>query len=376
MPDKKQQPPKKEKKPIIVSDKNDPRYKAYQDSLTAYNNDIKFDKEFKDIVLKSNSIEEYNKAKRKLDLKYPLNNIKPIKNNLSEEALTLAKNDKLGITGKDNMVFKKPTQPVILQEQQRQKQTAIKNTLQPGDLITPGNEIVASEEIKPIPRTPKAYKRQTGINKNFGGWDMTETVKDPSNFSARKGDWEKITPIYAMGGNIQQNNNMNNITTYNEGGPHETNPNGGIPVGTSPQGQMNTVEQGEARMGDMIYSNRIPLSQEAVEAVGLPRKFIGKTPGQIMSLIDKTFKDRNDSPSQNTKKDIADKVAQAQEMIKAQQEAMQTQSQEVPDMMNGEIPQGMEEFVQNQMMEGGELDPTMLQGPADALTSLALGNKE
>ena len=64
---------------------------------------------------------------------------------------------------------------------------------------------------------------------------------------------------------------MNKITTYNEGGLHETNPNGGIPVGTSPEGQMNTVEQGEARMGDMIYSNRIPLSQEAIEAVNIIR---------------------------------------------------------------------------------------------------------
>jgi hypothetical protein len=146
---------------------------------------------------------------------------------------------------------------------------------------------------------------------------------------------------------------MNNITTYNEGGSHSQNPNGGIPMGQSPEGQMNTVEEGEARMGDMIYSDRIPLSQEAVEAVGLPRKFIGKTPGSIMTLIDKTFKDRNDTPSQATKKDIADKVAQAQEMIKAQQQAMQTQSQEVPDMMNGQVPQGMEEFTQNQMSFGG-----------------------
>lgn len=161
---------------------------------------------------------------------------------------------------------------------------------------------------------------------------------------------------YSLGGNIkQQTNNMNKITTYNEGGLHETNPNGGIPMGTSPEGQMNTVEQGEARMGDMIYSDRIPLSQEAVEAVGLPRKFTGKTPGQIMTLIDKTFKGRNDKPSQDTKKDIADKVAQAQEMIKTQQEAMQTQSQEVPDIMNGEVPQGMEQY-----MTGGELD--LIQG--------------
>jgi hypothetical protein len=169
---------------------------------------------------------------------------------------------------------------------------------------------------------------------------------------------------------------MNKITTYNEGGTHSTNPNGGIPMGTSPEGAQNTVEQGEARMGDMIYSNRIPLSQEAVEAVGLPRKFAGKTPGQIMSLIDKTFKDRNDQPSQATKKDIADKVAQAQEMIKAQQEAMQTQSQEVPDMMNGEIPEGMNQFVLGGDITQGTLPLGGLDDLAGGLTSLATGNKD
>jgi len=181
---------------------------------------------------------------------------------------------------------------------------------------------------------------------------------------------------HALGGNIQQTNNMNNITTYNEGGLHETNPNGGIPMGQSPEGQMNTVEQGEARMGDMIYSNRIPLSQEAVEAVGLPRKFIGKTPGDILSLIDKTFKGRNDQPSQATKKDIADKVAQAQEMIKAQQEAMQTQSQEVPDMMNGEIPEGMNQFVEGGDITQSTLPLAGLDDLAGGLTSLAVGNKD
>lgn len=160
-----------------------------------------------------------------------------------------------------------------------------------------------------------------------------------------------------LGGNLTNPNTMNKINMFNEGGTHESNPLGGIPQGVGQNGQMNTVEEGEGRMGDMIYSDRIPLTEEAIMAVGLPKKFVGKTPAQALAEIEKTFKDRGDRSAQETKKDFADKIAQAQEMIKQQQaeidQAMAVNAQEVPDMMGGQIPQGMEEFVQPEQMMGG-----------------------
>lgn len=61
-----------------------------------------------------------------------------------------------------------------------------------------------------------------------------------------------LLPSYAGGGFMQPDN----ITMYAEGGFHETNPNGGIPIGSRA-----LVEQGEVRYnskqyGDYIFSDR------------------------------------------------------------------------------------------------------------------------
>jgi hypothetical protein len=52
---------------------------------------------------------------------------------------------------------------------------------------------------------------------------------------------------------------------FNEGGTHEQNPLGGIPQGQSQDGQMNTVEQGETKMGSFIYSDRISLNPDMIK---------------------------------------------------------------------------------------------------------------
>lgn len=175
-----------------------------------------------------------------------------------------------------------------------------------------------------------------------------------------------------LGGNLTNQNTMNDINMFNEGGTHESNPMGGIPQGMGENGQPNTVEEGEGRMGDMIYSDRIPLTEEAIMAVGLPKKFAGKTPAQALAEIEKTFKDRGDRSAQETKKDFADKIAQAQEMIKEQQaqidQAMAANAQEVPDQMGGQIPSGMEEFMQPEqgglpMEQDGRLQTGMQEQP-------------
>ena len=52
------------------------------------------------------------------------------------------------------------------------------------------------------------------------------------------------------GGKLDINNNSKNITYYSNGGLHETNKYGGIPLGN------NKVEEGELRYKDFIFSNR------------------------------------------------------------------------------------------------------------------------
>lgn len=70
---------------------------------------------------------------------------------------------------------------------------------------------------------------------------------------------------FAQGGSLR-NKNENKLESFNSfdnGGTHEQNPHGGIPIGFDPQGIMNTVEEGETSYefsdGKYIFSNRIKL---------------------------------------------------------------------------------------------------------------------
>lgn len=164
-----------------------------------------------------------------------------------------------------------------------------------------------------------------------------------------------------QGGYINQNTNMNryaqggDLTQFNEGGLHHQNPLGGIPLGTSNDGKTNMVEQGETKNGNYIYSNRLSVSSDLAKQMFLPNYIKNKSFADASKSINDKFKDRNDTHSNATKKELLDRLTQAQENVKAQQaqinQAMQANSQQIPDQMNGEIPQGMEQFA-----EGGYYD--------------------
>lgn len=160
------------------------------------------------------------------------------------------------------------------------------------------------------------------------------------------------------------------INMFNEGGLHETNPLGGIPLGQNSEGGMNMVEEGEGQMGDQIYSDRIVLSPETVQSVGLPQNFAGKTAAEILEKIDNKFSERNDKISQSTKKNLADRVFEAQEIEKSKMQEqlnqnLATNSQEMEDFSNEPVPQGMQGYLpQPEEMMGGlpvEQQDTRLQ---------------
>ncbi len=157
----------------------------------------------------------------------------------------------------------------------------------------------------------------------------------------------------------------NQLTEINEGGTHGQNPLGGVPMG-----QNANVEQGETKSGNFVYSNRIPINEDLVKQFNLPNYIKNKTIADASKAINDKFKDRQDKYATETKNTLLDRLAQAQESIKAQEaqinQSMASNSQQIPDMMNGEIPQGMEEFVEpTQMFMGGELDLTETNGYSD-----------
>ena len=69
---------------------------------------------------------------------------------------------------------------------------------------------------------------------------------------------------YSRGGQLNSNTNQNEFNEFNEGGSHESNPHGGVPMGTGPNGKMNTVEENETSYdfedGKYIFSARLGLN--------------------------------------------------------------------------------------------------------------------
>lgn len=165
-----------------------------------------------------------------------------------------------------------------------------------------------------------------------------------------------------------------NLTRFDEGGTHESNPNGGVFQGTAPDGSKNMVEQNETKKGNFIYSNRISLDKDLVHQFNLPAYVANKSVADASKAIDNKFKDRQDKYARETKNTLLDRLSQAQEYLKQREDAdaaqanqaMQANSQQVPDMMNGQVPDGMEEYTeqgaqqnpQEEVVEGQSLNPS------------------
>jgi len=148
-------------------------------------------------------------------------------------------------------------------------------------------------------------------------------------------------------------NKNNMLTRFDEGKSHEQNALGGVPIGNN-----NSVEQGETKQNNFVYSNRIILDAPTVSQYNLPKSLIGKSVADATKLIDNKFKGRNDKISQSTKNSMLSKIAEAQESMKPQEpETEQSYPQE--------------ERNPSQMAYGGDIDIMKGQQLGDTFVNTA-----
>lgn len=112
----------------------------------------------------------------------------------------------------------------------------------------------------------------------------------------------------------------NGLIFINEGGTHEQNPLGGVPVGVDQEGTPNLVEEGEVIYNDYVFSNRLKPSKRQIEKVGLKPKYEGKTFAEIVTDLQKESSETLDFISQNTLKDMMGIVRGMQEEVRAKKE--------------------------------------------------------
>ena len=99
----------------------------------------------------------------------------------------------------------------------------------------------------------------------------------------------------------------------------------------------------------------------------IPAWVKGSSPSEELESVKKRFKDRTGKYEADTMQDIIQALADKQEYVKMQH-GLATESQQVPDQMHGEIPEGMEQFA-----HGGSLKQAFGDGGGQGHAEEALG---
>lgn len=123
------------------------------------------------------------------------------------------------------------------------------------------------------------------------------------------------------------------------------------------------------------------IEEGVLDMFDLPAYVKNKSFAEAADIINKKFKGREDRVAQETKLDMLERLADAQEFIKEmneqREESMRANAMEVPDMMDGETPAGFEEFtnpvgqVESSVISGQTSTPTG-SGPLEGLTPPAM----
>lgn len=171
---------------------------------------------------------------------------------------------------------------------------------------------------------------------------------------------------------------MNELNEFNAGGSHEENKLGGVPIGVNPQtGAPVTVEEGETKTKvgglDYVFSNNFKVSKSIIKDFKLPSSLEGLPMSDASKKISEMFKDRKDSISQNTMNQFLSRLSDAQENLRQEkiqklQETIALNNQYPDNTLQGEAPQGAQEFMnqppneiggmgvpQQQMEAGGQV---------------------
>jgi len=128
---------------------------------------------------------------------------------------------------------------------------------------------------------------------------------------------------YALGGDLQVDGSdfTDNLAHVDAGDTHESNPNGGVPMGVAPDGQPNLVEEGETIWNDYVFSNRIKPDKETLAQFHIYSKGGKMTYADLSKKLEDEAKERpNDPISQAALEANMEKLANAQEAQKQREE--------------------------------------------------------
>lgn len=137
-------------------------------------------------------------------------------------------------------------------------------------------------------------------------------VNSDTYLNASKGlinpDMPSAQQQFRDGGNLEQDMTKNkklikateegnsDLISFNEGGTHEENPYGGIPQNNNPDGSLNTVEQGETKQGDYVFSNNLKITKQLADELRLPKQVEDKTFAEASKILNEVLVENSNDP--------------------------------------------------------------------------------
>ena len=185
-----------------------------------------------------------------------------------------------------------------------------------------------------------------GIAGIFTGNAKAKKAAEETNFLAKQGEERQEGNIltnlesamgqqnlnYALnyskfGGSLHTKGTIfdTDLTYIDEGGLHEDNPYGGVPISVDPEGNPNLVEEGEIILNPKngnpyVFSNSVYAKEDILTQFGLPKKYANASFAYIADKISKEERELpNDPINRRSLNDKMMKLTYAQEMTKAKQ---------------------------------------------------------
>ena len=190
-----------------------------------------------------------------------------------------------------------------------------------GGLASIGNSIAKKSTYNKDLNAISRFNRFEDIAFNDAYNTGLNNIIDNKNHSMYK---QRLIGNYnAAGGPLGSEEQMG-VTTFNTGGTHEMNQNGGIPQGIGDNGNTNLVEEGEVKWNDFIFSNRIQPSMDILSKYNtmFNKKF--NSYADAANFILDLHKERENNPFDKSTLNVQmQRLADAQEYQKLYDEAAQ-----------------------------------------------------
>lgn len=141
---------------------------------------------------------------------------------------------------------------------------------------------------------------------------------------------------YAFGGTMNGSIFPDGLMEIDNGGTHESNPNGGIPISMDEEGKHNLVEEGETVWNDFVFSNRLKPAEAELLKYNLDSKYANKTYADISKKLTEEYKESpNDPILKRTTNKLLSSLAAIQEEQKALESSLEKSEESVNKFAKG-----------------------------------------